>query len=590
MSAVVTEGRSITRGGVRWEAPPEHHELLFDGNGLRLAEWLRDGRATVVKQGPHRTVHRVELDGLAFHVKHYPVADLRGWLRQLVRPSKARTEHDRALALTARGLPTFVPLAVGERRGGLGPGDSYLLTLSLEGTEPLNTFIEETLPRLAPARRTRLRQLLAVELGGLVARMHEAGVVHHDLHAANLLLRLDEDDRPHLYLIDLSAVRVGGPLDWRASRDNLVVLNRWFTLRCGRADRLRFWHTYFAGRGRAVRRSWAASVLGPGPAAQPDRLTRAVVAADLERRTWESNLGFWRHRDRRCLGSNRYYRRVRTAAVSGHAVTDLDRAELAELSADPDEPFRRPGVKLLKDSRSSTVAELEMTVGGVARRVIYKRFRVTAWTDPWANLVRRSPALRSWVHGHGLRERCLPTARPLAVLSRRRHGLAYEGYLLTEKLEGAADLHDFLAGLSALPRRDRQNVLRGRIDQVARLVRELHRRHLSHRDLKAANVLISAGPERRQGPAQGGAWFIDLVGVELFRRLLYARRMQNLTRLNASFHHSAALTRTDRLRFLRVYLEWGLRGRGGWKTWWRDIERATLAKARRNQRSGRPLC
>src|SRR5439155_3212374 len=123
--------------------------------------------------------------------------------------------------------------------------------------------------------------------------------------------------------------------------------------------------------------------------------------------------------------------------AAGHTVSDLDPAAVAALTANPDEPFRRPGVKLLKDSRSSTVAELELTVGGVPRRVIYKRFRVTAWSDPRANLVRRSPALRSWVYGHGLRERCLPTARPLAVLHRRRRGLSYEGYLLTEKIEGA---------------------------------------------------------------------------------------------------------------------------------------------------------
>jgi hypothetical protein len=270
---------------------------------------------------------------------------------------------------------------------------------------------------------------------------------------------------------------------------------------------------------------------------------------------------------------------VRSAAAWGHAVSDLDAAELAALADDPDEPFRRAGVRLLKDSRSSTVAELEVTVGGVRRRVIYKRFRVTAWSDPWANLVRRSPALRSWVYGHGLRERCLPTARPLAVLHRRSRGLSREGYLLTEKLEGAADLHDFLAGLDALPPRERRAALRRRIDQVAWLVRDLHRRRLSHRDLKAANVLV----------AGASVWLIDLVGVELFRKLPHTRRVQNLTRLNASFVNSATLTRTDRLRFLRIYLEWGLRGRTGWKKWWRAVEQATRAKIRRNQRRGRPL-
>src|SRR5262249_27998942 len=162
----------------------------------------------------------------------------------------------------------------------------------------------------------------------------------------------------------------------------------------------------------------------------------------------------------RCLVTNRYYERVYSSTASGFAVRDLDRPALQSLLADPDEPFQRPGVRLLKDSRSSTVAEWEVRVNGVVRRVIYKRFRVTAWSDPWVGLVRSSAALRSWVFGHGLRERCLPTARPLLVLHRRRHGLPQEGYLLTEKIEYAVDLHRVLGALNARPAAERQIVLR----------------------------------------------------------------------------------------------------------------------------------
>ena len=52
---------------------------------------------------------------------------------------------------------------------------------------------------------------------------------------------------------------------------------------------------------------------------------------------------------------------------------------------------------------------------------------------------------------------------------------------------------------------------------------------------------------------------------------------------------SLALTRADKVRFLRTYLQWGLRGRGSWKRWWHEVEKATLAKVARNARNGRPL-
>jgi hypothetical protein len=234
---------------------------------------------------------------------------------------------------------------------------------------------------------------------------------------------------------------------------------------------------------------------------------------------------------------------------------------------------------LLKDSPSSTVAEFDLAMGGTLRRVIYKRFRVTAWSDPLLALLRHSPALRSWINGHGLRERCLPTARPLAVFHRRHGPLAYEGYLLTEKIPEAVDLHRFVAGLAELNEAERRGCLRRRIEQVARLVSELHRRQLSHRDLKASNVLVS----------REAVWLIDLVGMSPSRKLSRRRRVQNLARLHASFCRNPILTRSDKLRFLRVYLRWGLLGRDGWKDWWREVRTATQAKIRQNARNGRPL-
>src|SRR5262249_33017038 len=168
-------------------------------------------------------------------------ADLRSWLRQLVRPAKARTEFDRAQAVASRGVPTVVPLALGEVSAAVGVRESFLLTHSLEGAESLYDFLEHRFPTLEPRQQTRLRQRLAVALGELLARMHDAGIAHGDLHAANVLLRLEADDRPVLFLIDLHAVRLGKPLDWPASRDNLVLINHWFILRGSRTDRCRFW-------------------------------------------------------------------------------------------------------------------------------------------------------------------------------------------------------------------------------------------------------------------------------------------------------------------------------------------------------------
>jgi hypothetical protein len=237
------------------------------------------------------------------------------------------------------------------------------------------------------------------------------------------------------------------------------------------------------------------------------------------------------------------------------------------------------GAILLKNSRSSTVADREVAVNRAAKRVICKRFAVTSWTDPWLALFRKPGALRSWIYGHGLRDRWLSTARPLAVLVHRRRGLPREWFLVTEKIDNAVDLHGFLRRLTESPPKTARAELRRHIDKLARLARGLHRRNISYRDFKAVNILVS--PE--------GVWLIDLVGVTPCQRISFKKKVQNLARLNASFVTSSQLTRSDRLRFLRVYMEWGTYGGSGWKDLWRRIDEATQEKVKRNTKTGRPL-
>jgi tRNA A-37 threonylcarbamoyl transferase component Bud32 len=474
---------------------------------------------------------------------------------------------------------------VGETTALAGPRASYLLTRTLPDTVPLNAFLDD-FPPWDPQRRARFRQRLAKALGGLLAQIHDAGLTHDDLHPGNILLRLGGDDVPQLFLIDLHATRLGPPLSWPAARDNLVILNRWFALRCERSDRLRFWKAYQAARCGAV----------PG-GSRPDPFTERTVVADLERRTLRSNLRFWRDHDRQCFGGNRHFSEIRSGNISGYAVIGLDGA-LRPLLDDPDSPFLDPGARLLKNSRSSAVVEFDLATADGPCRVVYKRFAAGGGFDPLAALVRPTPALRSYVLGHSLRLRCLPTPRPLAVWHRYHRRLVAEGYLLTEKIPDAVDLRTFVERLAAAGERTR---LRCLIDQVARLVRLLHQRHLSHRDLKAPNLLISPVPAvitsrgiaPLGGKAVGGGvdqvWFIDLVGVRRHGKLGRRRRVQNLTRLHASFLDHPGVTRTDKLRFLRTYLIWGVRGRHGWKRWWHQVEEATRAKVQRNLRNGRPL-
>lgn len=574
----------------RWFLPAGLHAKLLDENGLRIAEWLVKGQATIIKKGPHRVVYRVDLDGFCFFVKHNLAPDWRAWLRQWIRPSKGRMEFERARSVAERGIGTVVALGYGEPTTRLSRGESYLLTLALEGTEPLQQFLVDHVAAKPMPQHSNLRRDLALKLGEWVADLHEAGICHNDFHAGNILVRTNRQQGIELFLVDLNAVQVSGPLSWRTSRDNLVMLNRWFSLRVSRSDRMRFWKAYTRQR--------FANKKAPG-AERFDN--RNLLLRDLEQRTLNSNLYFWRRRDLRCLERNRYYRNVKGGDAKGHAVTDLEPQEIKALMRDPDAPFRRHGAKLLKDARSSTVTELDLTVGGELKRVIYKRFCVTRWYDALRSLFRATEAERSWVHGHGLCERALPTPRPLAVFHRKRFGMCREGYLITEKIENAQHLMEFVKDAEGQTAAERSKEVRAQLVLVARIIREMHRRCLAHRDLKAQNVLVSSNPRALSYPGNASSlgllphlpssiWIIDLVGVDRhYSRLRWSRRVQNLARLNVSFFESPVVSRTDRLRFLREYMQWNLHGNDHWKKLWHAIRQATVAKVERNRLRGRPL-
>jgi serine/threonine protein kinase len=164
--------------------------------------------------------------------------------------------------------------------------------------------------------------------------------------------------------------------------------------------------------------------------------------------------------------------------------------------------------------------------------------------------------------------------------------LPHETYLVTVKETDAVTLTSYISEvLPSLPPAARRARIRSLTGSLALLIRSLHERSLSHRDLKASNILIKLDPTNRSDQLS----LIDLVGVRLRYPLPRRRRVQNLARLCLSLSTLPERTRTDTLHFLRLYLPWGLSPLNDWKGIWRSIDRAIGIKRSRNLRRGRPL-
>jgi hypothetical protein len=270
------------------------------------------------------------------------------------------------------------------------------------------------------------------------------------------------------------------------------------------------------------------------------------------------------------------------------AVADLPAERLTSLIGAPQVPLLENAIRPYKLSHRSRVVQANLTLAHGEAVIAYKRVRPRNWWKTVLHYFRRNPAVAAWYYGHALLLRDIATARPLAVIEQKRLGLPADGYLATEWIAGAKNLHVYgweLAARSAIERRRRVHQV---CDSLGRLLGRMHAWHVSHRDLKGCNILIV---EREDAV---DCFLIDADSVALPYRLLPFFRAFNLGRLAASIEAHVWVTRADRLRFFRAYLAELRRGDPAawpcdWKHGWRAIAKATRSIIGRLRRNGREI-
>jgi hypothetical protein len=151
-----------------------------------------------------------------------------------------------------------------------------------------------------------------------------------------------------------------------------------------------------------------------------------------------------------------------------------------------------------------------------------------------------------------------------------------ESWLLTAAVAGLLDLDRIcLSELGRLDPREQRRVRDGLIAALTELFLCLERRGLTHRDLKASNILFS---DWTMGSAR--AWLTDLDGLGR-RSMSFRGRAQPLARLAASVLSYSSISRTDYARVLLAYLRRGGDVPRNWKHEFRRLQGLAVCYARR---------
>ncbi len=190
-----------------------------------LRAWIEAAESderTERKRTDRKSLRAVTLQGRAAWLKRYEAPRGFAALRHLFRQPRAARAFQAARALEARGLPTPPPLGFLALRGFAGRhGPSWFVYEAIPGTLDLRRRAERDGDRWTPLARARLARALA----RLYLRLLDAGLVHADFKAENILV-FEEDPLPRRFLlIDLDGLRFDPAPSRYAVARNVVQLH-----------------------------------------------------------------------------------------------------------------------------------------------------------------------------------------------------------------------------------------------------------------------------------------------------------------------------------------------------------------------------
>jgi heptose I phosphotransferase len=205
-----------------------------------------------------------------------------------------------------------------------------------------------------------------------------------------------------------------------------------------------------------------------------------------------------------------------------------------------------PGGTRIVHKRGRSVWRFE--AGG--RAFFLKRNRLHP-TEAWKALAHlrlpRLGARTEWENILAVQAAGIPTVKPVAFGERRCGGLEIASFTVTEELYGAEPLdvvvrREFL-GRCAAGRLRRKRTLLGRL---AELARRFHGAGLNHQDFYLNHFFLGGDDT---------LYLLDLQRVQRRRRVPRRSLVKDLAQLNYSAQVYGGFSRSDRLRFLRCYLQ-----------------------------------
>ena len=358
-----------------------------------------------------------------------------------------RREASGIKALLKAGIPTPDLLFIGKTKD---KGVGVLLFKYIHPSRELGELWNTT-------KNVKEKRNLICKLMLILAKMHQAGIKHVDLHLNNFLIKNDE-----IYTIDGTSIKwdkKSRSLKLQDRIKNLALLFAQFTL-----------PDYFL-----VYDLYAEYVKASGLKDKKDIFDKL----QLQIKRWRR----WRIRNYIKLNSREYSELVcrKSFARFMFCKRAYYTPAMTAFLDNPDKIINDPKSLFLKRGNSSTVIRIKID----NHDLVVKRYNIKNFSHRLRRFFRATRATHSWQSAHLLLMLGIATPKPVAMLERRFGYFRGRAYFIYEYIDGP-DVIDFF----------NNDDLHQNLDiakRIADIFKNLAMAKISHHDMKGTNIIINQG-------------------------------------------------------------------------------------------------
>ena len=227
-----------------WRVRDKEFATFLLASSLPFSSFLSHPPHQRIKKGKKKALWEMkttESGGTVYLVKVYRNTNLLSQLKELFNGSKASREFQAAREVAERHIPTFLPVAAGEKKKNGLIQESYLVMEKVEECLDLGKYL------LRDEKKTgwHEKKKVIVCLGRLTREIHDQGILQIDLALNNFLIKTAQAGELELFFSDFEKVKFLPAVSESQRFAGLAKLNR-----VGReislADRLHFLKAYLS--------------------------------------------------------------------------------------------------------------------------------------------------------------------------------------------------------------------------------------------------------------------------------------------------------------------------------------------------------